>query len=90
MRALYCENGRIKLRKDYPMPQPQADEALVRVTLAGICSTDLEIVRGYVPDFVGVLGHEFVGIVEAALDESWLGQRVVSNINIGCQTQTWR
>jgi threonine dehydrogenase-like Zn-dependent dehydrogenase len=68
------------------MPQPQADEALVRVTLAGICSTDLEIVRGYVPDFVGVLGHEFVGIVEAALDESWLGQRVVSNINIGCQT----
>ena len=61
MRALYCENGRIKLRKDYPMPEPQADEALVRVLLAGICSTDLEIVRGYVPDFSGVLGHEFVG-----------------------------
>ncbi len=85
MRALYCENGRIKLRKDYPMPEPQADEALVRVLLAGICSTDLEIVRGYVPDFSGVLGHEFVGVVEAAADESWLGQRVVSNINIGCQ-----
>lgn len=86
MRALYCENGRMTLSKDYPVPTPQADEALVRVLLAGICSTDLEIVRGYVPDFSGVLGHEFVGVVEAAPDESWLGQRVVSNINIGCQT----
>jgi threonine dehydrogenase-like Zn-dependent dehydrogenase len=85
MRALYCENGRITLRKDYPTPIPQVDEALVRVTLAGICSTDLELVRGYVPGFSGVLGHEFVGIVEASADESWLGQRVVSNINSGCQ-----
>ena len=85
MRALYCENGRINLREDYPMPVPQADEALIRVTLAGICSTDLELVRGYVPDFSGVLGHEFIGIVESAPDESWLGQRVVSNINSGCQ-----
>ena len=88
MRALYCENGRLTLHEDFPIPEPQADEALVRVTLAGICSTDLELVRGYVPDFSGVLGHEFVGIVEAAEDESWLGQRVVSNINIGCQTCT--
>ncbi len=86
MRVLYCENGRLTLRTDYPIPQPQADEALVRVTLAGICATDLEIVRGYVPEFSGVLGHEFVGVVEAAADESWLGQRVVSSINIGCQT----
>ncbi|MCB9007046.1 MAG: alcohol dehydrogenase catalytic domain-containing protein [Ardenticatenaceae bacterium] len=86
MRALYCENGHLTLHQDYPIPEPAADEALVRVTLAGICSTDLELVRGYVPEFAGVLGHEFVGVVEAAPDESWLGQRVVSNINIGCQT----
>jgi len=85
MRALYCENGRLTLRTNYPMPQPLPDEALVRVTLAGICSTDLEIVRGYVPEFSGVLGHEFVGMVEAAAEKNWLGQRVVSNINIGCQ-----
>jgi threonine dehydrogenase-like Zn-dependent dehydrogenase len=56
--------------------------------LAGICSTDLEIVRGYA-GFEGVLGHEFVGRVESVADEAdeaWLGRRVVGTINIGCQT----
>lgn len=86
MLALLYSNGQLTLHKNYPRPVPQPDEALVRVTLAGICSTDLEIVRGYVPDFAGVLGHEFVGVVEASQDDSWLGKRVVSSINIGCQT----
>ena len=88
MRALYCENGRLTLREDYPIPVPQADEALVRVTVAGICSTDIEVVKGYVPEFSGVLGHEFVGVVESAPDANWVGKRVVSSINIGCQTCT--
>lgn len=86
MLALLCLNGQLTLRKNYPKPLPQADEALVRVTMAGICSTDLEMANGYVPGFSGVLGHEFVGIVEAAADSYWLGKRVVSSINIGCQT----
>ncbi len=86
MLALQYSNGQLTLHKNYPKPIPEPDEALVRVTLAGICSTDLEIVKGYVPDFAGVLGHEFVGVVEAAEEESWIGKRVVSSINIGCQT----
>jgi threonine dehydrogenase-like Zn-dependent dehydrogenase len=54
--------------------------------MAGICGTDLELVKGYA-DFTGVPGHEFVGIVEAASrpeDRHWVGQRVVGDINIGC------
>ena len=63
---------------------PQAeDEALVRVTLAGICNTDLEIARGYA-GFEGTLGHEFVGVVERAPDARLIGQRVVGEINAGC------
>ncbi|VAW38070.1 Threonine dehydrogenase and related Zn-dependent dehydrogenases [hydrothermal vent metagenome] len=85
MQALYCENGELTFYQNYPKPKLEADEALLRVTLAGICSTDLEIVKGYVSGFAGVLGHEFVGVVEAAADESWLGQRMVGSINIGCQ-----
>ena len=86
MQAFYYKNSELTLRQNYPKPKPAADEALVRVTLAGICATDLEMVKGYVSDFAGVLGHEFVGVVQAAADERWLGQRVVSSINIGCQT----
>ena len=85
MRALIYENGRLNLRTDYPQPEPKPDEALIRVTLAGICSTDLEMAKGYVPNFAGVLGHEFVGVVEAAAEADWIGRRVVSSINIGCQ-----
>ncbi len=59
MRALICDNG---LRYDpaYPVPDPAPGEALIRLRLAGICNTDLELVRGYM-GFRGVLGHEFVG-----------------------------
>jgi threonine dehydrogenase-like Zn-dependent dehydrogenase len=58
-------------------------EALVRVVLSGICNTDLEIARGYAR-FIGTIGHEFVGVVEAAPDNSLIGQRVVGEINAGC------
>ena len=60
---------------------------LIRVLRAGICNTDLEILQGYM-GFTGVLGHEFVGIVEAvydpATDGHWIGQRVCGDINVGC------
>lgn len=82
MKAVYLENGHLSLKTDYPSPQPAAHEALIRITLAGICSTDLEIVKGYVPGFRGVLGHEFVGVVEEAADTSLIGKRVTSTINI--------
>jgi threonine dehydrogenase-like Zn-dependent dehydrogenase len=69
---------------DVPIPEA-ADEALVRVLAAGVCNTDLEIVRGYA-GFRGTLGHEFVGVVERCSDASLLGTRVVGEINCGCGT----
>ncbi|MCD4684413.1 MAG: alcohol dehydrogenase catalytic domain-containing protein [Anaerolineae bacterium] len=65
-----------------PRPVPAADEALIRLRLAGICNTDLELVAGY-KGFSGVLGHEFVGDVIAG-PAVWIGQRVVGAINVGC------
>lgn len=84
MRALVYDRA-IRLVTDHPTPTPAADEALIRVTLAGICNTDLEITRGYV-DFKGVLGHEFVGIVERAPSASLIGRRVIGEINCACGT----
>jgi threonine dehydrogenase-like Zn-dependent dehydrogenase len=81
MNALRFANQQLLLA-DIPPPH-RADEALVRVTTAGICNTDLEIVRGYA-NFSGTLGHEFVGIVEASPDASQIGCRVVGEINAGC------
>ena len=59
------------------------EEAVVRVTLSGICNTDVEIVRGYA-GFEGTIGHEFVGVVESSPDEALVGRRVVGEINAGC------
>lgn len=81
MRALWLENNKIELR-DVPQPQ-KLNEALVKIRKAGICSTDLELVKGYYP-YTGVLGHEFVGEVVRADDASWIGQRVVGDINAVC------
>lgn len=81
MLALWLENQRLELRS---IPKPQANgEALIRVRLAGICSTDLELVKGYYP-YCGVLGHEFVGEVVEASDPFWIGQRVAGEINAVC------
>ncbi len=68
---------------DVPAPQPESGEALVRVLKAGICKTDLEIVRGYM-NFRGVLGHEFVGVVADAANRDLVGRRVVGEINCVC------
>ncbi len=88
MRALVLQDGRLELHPNWPQPSPGPDEALIRVTLAGICSTDLELVKGYAGGFNGVLGHEFVGVVTAtgAADTTeWIGRRVVGGINLGCR-----
>ncbi len=82
MRALIFGN-KLHYQTDYPIPQPQHDEALIRVTQAGICNTDLEITKGYM-GFQGVLGHEFVGVVERCNEKGLVGKRVVGEINLGC------
>jgi len=84
MRGLWLEAQALRLRDDLEVPIPPPGEALVRVRLAGICNTDLELVRGYYP-YSGVPGHEFVGTVEAASDApEWVGRRVVGEINASC------
>ena len=72
---------------DVERPTPAANEALIRVTAAGICNTDIEITRGYVPGFIGILGHEFFGHVESVSDpayEKLIGKRVTAEINCAC------
>ena len=81
MNAVWLENNRIDLRDI--SPQRMSNEALIKIRKAGICSTDLELVKGYYP-YTGILGHEFVGEVVEADDASWIGQRVVGEINVVC------
>ncbi len=85
MKAVVFDDG-LKLVNDYKKPVPQKGEALVRVTLAGICNTDYEITKGYM-GYKGILGHEAVGIVEEINDDdkSLLGKRVVAEISYGCK-----
>ena len=84
MRALLFDGQRPRLEDGYPQPEPPAGEALIRVGLAGICNTDLEITRGYM-GFRGVLGHEFVGqVVGCPSDPAWVGKRVAGEINCAC------
>src|SRR5437764_563402 len=90
VRALVFRNDVLTFEKNYPLPDLQSGEALIRVLLAGICNTDLEIVRGYMA-FQGVLGHEFVGMVEvvhegpgASPPTYLVGKRVVGEINAAC------
>lgn len=79
-------NPVLSYRSDMPTPTLASGEALIQLGLAGICSTDLELVKGYA-GFSGILGHEFVGTVAAVADDEhrdWLNRRVVGSINIGC------
>lgn len=81
MQALWLENNQISLRDVLQPVKPE--EALIKVCKAGICSTDLELVKGYYP-YKGILGHEFVGKVVDAPDKAWIGRRVVGEINAVC------
>jgi len=67
------------------MPTVPANEALVKIHMAGICNTDIEITRGY-KGFNGILGHEFVGTVVECADAQWVGRRIVGEINAACRT----
>jgi len=82
MNALWLENNELSLKTTLPQPIPKPDEALIRVLRAGICNTDLELLRGYYP-YTGIPGHEFVGVVEQGPDHLQ-NQRVVGEINVAC------
>jgi len=79
MRAIVLDDG-VQLRADYPDPVTRSGEVLVRVLRAGICETDLQLMRGYM-GFRGVLGHEFVGVAQTG---PFAGRRVVGEINCAC------
>ena len=86
MRALVFNGTEPKYELGYPKPKLKSDEALIRPLRMGICATDLEICHGYM-GFTGVLGHEFVGVVEKVGPTSpkhWVGKRVVGTINCVC------
>ena len=82
MRALYWDGRELTLNAGYPAPAKDAKAALVEVHFAGICSTDLQIIKGYM-GFTGVPGHEFVGTVSEGPGEL-AGKRVVGEINFAC------
>src|SRR5581483_1909633 len=74
-------DGNLKLQE---VPRPSnSDEAIIKVSRVGICNTDIEIIQGYA-GFNGILGHEFVGVVESAPNDDFVGERVVGEINAGC------
>ena len=77
--------GSLQLTGDYPEPAPGEGEALIRVRVAGICNTDMEIMKGYM-GFTGIPGHEFVGVVERTRGarRDLIGKRVVGEINCAC------
>lgn len=83
MKAIVFD-GRLKV-VDIPKPVPASGEVLIRVSVAGICNTDIEIMKGYL-GFQGIIGHEFTGIVENAAGDcpGMSGKRVVGEINCGC------
>ena len=85
MQALICAgDGRVELA-EAPLPQIPDGWARVRVLRAGVCGTDLELARGYKGGYRGILGHEFVGVVESSpADPAWEGARVVGEINVAC------
>ena len=86
MRALYFD-GKLSVR-DVEIPRLGPDEALIQVAFAGICGTDLQILKGY-SSFQGIPGHEFVGRVVEAADANWIGKRVVGEINVTCRACEW-
>ena len=74
MKALYFDGEKAVYREDVPMPVRGEGQSLIRIMLADICSTDKEILKGYRPDFKGVMGHEFVGKSSKAQMFLWSGR----------------
>src|ERR1700730_2519338 len=82
MRAIVIDNG-VSLRRDYSEPAMMPGESIVRVRIAGICGTDLELAKGYM-GYRGIPGHEFVGEVVESASSALRGRRVVGEINAVC------
>lgn len=83
MKAVYFDGKKATVKDDYP--ECTGKDVTVNVTLAGICGTDIEILSGYMK-YIGVPGHEFVGVVKEDDSSSMAGMRVAGEINCGCQT----
>lgn len=84
MKGIYFNGSNAIYREDLPKPEPQIGESLIRIEMAAVCNTDKEILRGYRPDFHGIMGHEFVGIVEESPRQDLIGKRVVGELNATC------
>jgi threonine dehydrogenase-like Zn-dependent dehydrogenase len=87
MQAAYIEAGTVSVR-EMGRPRRRKGQALLRMRLAGVCNTDLELLRGYY-GFAGVPGHEFVADVVACEEAAWVGRRVVGEINLACGKCDW-
>lgn len=87
MRAVVFDK-RLHYEENRPKPEARPGWARVRVKYAGICKTDVEITRGYM-GFQGILGHEFIGVVDSCDDPAWIGKRVVGEINAACGRCHW-
>ena len=90
MKALVY-NKELKLDNNYPIPDVKENEVLIKTLMVGICNTDYEITKGYM-GYQGVLGHEFVGIVEKTgsnVNKNLINKRVVGEINLACNNCEW-
>ena len=84
MKGIYFNGKKALYREDLPRPISGERESLVRILMAAVCNTDKEILRGYRPDFQGIMGHEFAGVVEESPDSSLVGRQVVGDMNAYC------
>lgn len=84
MKALLYNGKTAEYVTDYQKPVPGKGESLVKIVLSAVCNTDKEVLAGYKPDFTGVMGHEFVGIVEVSNRLELVGKRVVGELNEAC------
>ena len=87
MRAIVFDQE-LRYGTDYPLPETKPGWARIKVRLAGICRTDLEIMKGYM-GFTGIMGHEFVGVVDRCDDAALIGRKVVGEINAACGNCAW-
>ena len=84
MRGIYFDGKNAIYRQDLEKPSLEDGKSLIKILMSAVCSTDKEILKGYRPDFKGIMGHEFVGVVEDSEDKSLIGKRVVGEINEVC------
>ena len=84
MKGIYFKDNKVTCCKDLPIPIPSENESLIKISYAAICNTDKEILRGYRPDFRGIMGHEFVGVVQESPNHELIGKKVVGELNASC------